>query len=1173
MAEALGVASSVIAVLDLSAKVFSLCLQYSREVKNAKDDIEKLGKEVAAFQATTEELQTLIDGPRSQELKASQQLKSAIEDGRLRLKKLEQQLQPSTGRKRMSRFGLRALKWPFQSKDAKGTIEDLERCRGNISLALNIDQTVILQNVDDRTTLNQLPIAYGASFDSKAEEHNPTCLPDTREELLKEVECWIDKSKSKTIFWLNGMAGTGKSTISRTVAHSRSKRGDLGASFFFKRGEMDRGNLDKLMPTLAYQLALSLPGVAFFVKKTLDGNPAIVGKSVREQFQKLIQEPLSEAAALAKVSSPVVIVIDALDECDQEVDIRLLINILSQVKVACPQLRVFLTSRPELPIRLGFSEVRGAYQDLVLHSIPAQIIEHDIIVFLNNEFEKIRNAFNLTVCIERKLPSDWPGRPTVQSLARMAVPLFIFAATVLLDQEGKSHGSQLEQTYGPILRSQIVELPEGERQEVIEDFKVIVGSIVTLASSLSVTSLSRLIDIQSDIVDERLDALHSVLSIPLERTVPVRLLHLSFRDYLVDLNNEEKVEFWVDEKHTHRRLAKHCLRVMRSALRRNMCNLPFPGTHTPELQYACMYWVHHQTKDKLEPDDISDVYNFLKTHFLLWLEVLSLLGRISESLGFIDELQSIVDAEEGTQILGFLHDAKRLVLSYRCIIDSAPLQLYASALVFTPKQSIIRQTFRHYLPEWISLLPRVDSDWNAVLQTLEGHADSVNSVVFSPDGIRIASGSNDNTIKIWDVATGKEEQTLEGHADAVNSVVFSPDGTRIASGSDDDTIKIWDIATGKEEQTLESHRARVNSVVFSPDGRRIASGSDDNTIKIWDVATGKEEQTLEGHMDWVRSVVFSPDSIRIASGSDDNTIKIWDVATGKEEQTLEGHADSVNSVVFSPDGIRIASGSDDNTIKIWDIATGKEEQTLKGHADKVRSVVFSPDSARIASASDDNAIKIWDIATGREEQTLEGHTKWVNSVVFSPDGIRIASGSMDKTIKIWDVATGKEEQTLEGHADRVWSAVFSPDGRCIASGSWDGTIKIWDVVTGSIVKSFDASWNTTVLSFTDDGSVLVTSTGHFSLDFRDVSTSHSSASDSQLGNAHVAVKVDGKLGFGISRDNTWITAGGPNGREVLWLPPNFRPWASRILNERSKSVVVIGCPSGRVVIMGFRDSL
>ncbi|PTD02375.1 hypothetical protein FCULG_00012071 [Fusarium culmorum] len=136
MAEALGVASSVIAVVDLSAK-------YSQAVKNAKDDIEKLGKEVAAFRATTEELKTLIDGPRSQELKASQQLRFAIEDGRSRLEKLEQQLQPSTGRNRMSRFGLRAFKWPFESKDVKGTIEDLERCRENISLALNIDQTQV----------------------------------------------------------------------------------------------------------------------------------------------------------------------------------------------------------------------------------------------------------------------------------------------------------------------------------------------------------------------------------------------------------------------------------------------------------------------------------------------------------------------------------------------------------------------------------------------------------------------------------------------------------------------------------------------------------------------------------------------------------------------------------------------------------------------------------------------------------------------------------------------------------------------------------------------------------------------------------------------------------------------------------------------------------------------
>jgi hypothetical protein len=523
-------------------------------------------------------------------------------------------------------------------------------------------------------TLNQLPIAHGASFDSKAEEHNPTCLPNTRQELLDDIDHWIDDSNSKTVYWLNGMAGTGKSTISRTVAHSRSERGDLGASFFFKRGEMDRGNLKKLMSTLAYHLALTIPGVGFFVKKALDANPAIVEKSVKEQFEKLIKEPLREAAATATTPSSVVMVIDALDECDQEADIRLLINIFSQTKTARPQFRVLLTSRPELPVRLGFSEVRGSYQDLVLHDMPTQIVEHDIIVFLEDEFKKIRHDFNLTVGDERKLPPDWPGRPIIQSLAQMAVPLFIFAATVcrfvgdyrrrnprarlqtVLDHGNRSHGSQLEQTYTPILRSQITELPKGEREEVIEDFRVIVGSIVTLASPLSVAALSRLIDHLPDAVDERLDALHSVLSIPLERTMPVRLLHLSFRDYLVDPENKERVEFWVDEKLAHRRLVKHCLRVMRSALRKNICSLSFPGMQRsavgvrqleeripPELQYACMNWVHHQTKVEFEPNDSNYMYDFLKTHFLHWLEALSFMGRVSESIGFIDELQSIVD--------------------------------------------------------------------------------------------------------------------------------------------------------------------------------------------------------------------------------------------------------------------------------------------------------------------------------------------------------------------------------------------------------------------------------------------------------------------------------------------------------------------------------------------------
>ncbi|MCZ8050177.1 MAG: WD40 repeat domain-containing serine/threonine-protein kinase, partial [Microcystis sp. LE19-41.2A] len=200
-------------------------------------------------------------------------------------------------------------------------------------------------------------------------------------------------------------------------------------------------------------------------------------------------------------------------------------------------------------------------------------------------------------------------------------------------------------------------------------------------------------------------------------------------------------------------------------------------------------------------------------------------------------------------------------------------------------------------------------------KTLTGHSDSVLSVVYSPDGGYLASGSIDQTIKIWEVATGKQLRTLTGHSFWVWSVVYSPDGRYLASGSNDKTIKIWEVATGKQLRTLTGHSGSVYSVVYSPDGRYLASGSR-QTIKIWQVATGKVLRTLTGHSDWVWSVVYSPDGRYLASGSY-QTIKIWEVATGKELRTLTGHSHSVNSVVYSPDGRYLASGSGDKTIKIW----------------------------------------------------------------------------------------------------------------------------------------------------------------------------------------------------------------------------------------------------------------
>ncbi|BDA69287.1 hypothetical protein CAL7716_034530 [Calothrix sp. PCC 7716] len=250
----------------------------------------------------------------------------------------------------------------------------------------------------------------------------------------------------------------------------------------------------------------------------------------------------------------------------------------------------------------------------------------------------------------------------------------------------------------------------------------------------------------------------------------------------------------------------------------------------------------------------------------------------------------------------------------------------------------------------------------------------------------------------------RERNQLEGHQGTVGSIVFSPDGKTLASASNDKTIKLWDVGTGKQITSLTGHQGWVTSVVFSPDGKTLASASDDKTIKLWNLKTGKEISSLTGHQNTVRSVVFSPDGKTLASASDDNTIKLWNVGTGKEITSLTRHEGRVRSVVFSPDGKTLAySGWWDKTIKLWNLKTGKGISLLTGHQSGVSSVVFSPDGKTLASASSDNTIKLWNLKTEKEISLLTGHQGTVSSVVFSPDGKTLASANYDYTIKLWSL--------------------------------------------------------------------------------------------------------------------------------------------------------------------------
>jgi hypothetical protein len=410
------------------------------------------------------------------------------------------------------------------------------------------------------------------------------------------------------------------------------------------------------------------------IRGSLEEHSQIAKQTLQDQWTQLVVQPLSRYERRGNART-FLIVIDALDECEEEGSIGILLRLLPQVG-ACENIRVriLVTSRPETPIRHGFDQMETAtHQGFVLHRMPTEVGDRDIQVYLQHHFSMIAT--------ERRLGSCWPGESTVKTMVQYAQRLFIWAATAckfirecksqkvaikrlqdLLDSSASTLSEPeryLDELYTTVLRASVPDTYTAEDKDVAySDLRLVLGSIVVLLSALSVEALSKLLELANEEILDIIEELHSILDIPEGQSNPLRLHHDSFRSFLLDENRCKERAMIVNEQHAHSQLVKGCFEVMSSVLREDICGQGVPGvlvsdvsiSHVqqcipPEAQYACLYWVRHLISSGQRLLDDGYMHQFLREHALHWMEAMSWMGKTSEAIEAMTMLESITEVK------------------------------------------------------------------------------------------------------------------------------------------------------------------------------------------------------------------------------------------------------------------------------------------------------------------------------------------------------------------------------------------------------------------------------------------------------------------------------------------------------------------------------------------------
>ncbi|TFK65937.1 WD40 repeat-like protein [Pluteus cervinus] len=1076
-----------------------------------------------------------------------------------------------------------------------------------IDLAYNLEQKEIKLVLDELKPNLRHPAAF--------------CAQDTCLDIFTELDRWT-KTQSEKLFWLHGVAGMGKSTIAATFSNILRADNLLGAYHICSRDTTVHQSPTQLVLNLCYQLSLVYKPFGKLVAKTIkeDSLFSPSGMPIAVLFDLLFSQLLGVLKQKESKPAPVILIIDALDECGSSGERQCIIQKLEEPNV----------------------DVQGSLLlgKLTLWSLNPSENDVNIEKFFQHQFD-----YNLEFRSDKNRLLE-----AVPALTKQAGGLFIWAKAAC---EYLNSGLAIAKGLKKLLQSEAhhnlhflyeMVLSSAIPSDDIHVYQMVMGAILLAGESLREKGLAGLLSEEEELEEStvkrvvlRLKALVYVGS-----DQKLYIIHPSLREYLT---NPQKA-----------------VNVMHLQLKFNICRLEssyelndevgdlkerIDKNISEELGYSSRYWMYHMVSSGEWSSSHDNILKFLERDntMLYWVEVLSLLGCVRKTMLEMTKVIQWMKDESTYKVQ--LEEIRTFLDKFITPISQSACNIYISALSFVPERCWMAKQFWQNFENRVTVRNTKGQNWQEVqcyTKVLNGHKGPVESVAFSSDNRYVVSGSWDQSVRVWDAETGQQTAEFQGHTSKVTSVRFSSGNKYVVSGSEDKSVKVWDVETSQQKAEFQGHTEWVTSVGFSSDNRYVVSGSLDQSVRIWDIETGQQKAEFQGHTHWVISVGFSSDNKYVVSGSGDESIRIWDVETCEQRAELQGHTDEVASVGFSSDNKYVVSGSFDQSVRIWCVETGQQTAEFQGHTNWVTLVGFVSDDKYVVSGSEDKSVRIWDVETGQQkaefqDQTsimpsvgfssdckyvvsgsfdssikiwdmntslhnteFQGHTEWVTSVGFSNDNKYVVSGSLDQSVRIWDVETGQQKTEFQGHAHWVISVGFSSDNKYVVSGSWDNSVRIWDVETSqqkaifqghtakvvSVEFSFDNKYVVSESSGSDKTvRIWDVETAQQIAEFQDhISFVTSASSENKYivsGSEDTSVRIQAAqqkaelqsytnmvTSVGISSDNRYVVCGSQDGSVRIWDVETGEQKAA--FQSHTEDVLSVGFSSdNKYVVSGSRD--